>query len=98
MSVNSPAQPPSIFGGLNHIIAFYRSPLAYMLDLGNTYGAVSNLKIGKQDIYLINDPDLIGQVLVEQPHIFPKWSLHDKVLARFLGYETSAVEFNSNFY
>src|SRR5258708_34835878 len=98
MHIKSPPQPPNIAWGLNNIAAFYRSPLNFLLQLGNKYNGVCAIKIGKQAINLVSHPDLVSQVLVDQQDKFPKWRLHDELLAQYLDYDAGVSAFDSAFY
>ena len=51
---------------------FRRDPARFLLDSARQYGDIVYFKIGKQDIVLINRPDLIQDVLVNHPGRFMK--------------------------
>jgi cytochrome P450 len=49
---------------LGLFINFLRDPLSILDNISQRYGDISHLKFGKQNIYLINHPDYIKDVLV----------------------------------
>lgn len=49
---------------LGLFINFLRDPLSVLDNISETYGDISHFKFGKQNIYLINHPDYIKDVLV----------------------------------
>ena len=49
---------------LSSLIAYRRNPLVFMQNLADRYGDICHFKIGPQDAYFINHPDLIKEVLV----------------------------------
>jgi cytochrome P450 len=56
-----PSVKPSIFGG--HFWQFRRSPIEFFAKLA-TLGDITSFRMGKQQAYFINHPDLIRDVLV----------------------------------
>ncbi len=50
---------------------FRRDPIKFLTEAGS-YGDIVFLKLGNQDIYLLNHPDFIKEVLVNQPRSFHK--------------------------
>lgn len=57
------------FAGL---IAYRRGPLPYFQNLAKQYGDISYFKIGPQEAYFLNHPDLIKDVLVTNNQNFMK--------------------------
>ena len=49
---------------LGLFINFLRDPLSVLDNISRRYGDISHFKFGKQNIYLINNPDYIKDVLV----------------------------------
>ncbi|ADU32117.1 cytochrome P450 [Evansella cellulosilytica] len=53
--------------------AFQSSPLKFLTSLSEKYGTVSKFRLGPfQDVYLVNDPDLIKEILVSKQQSFIK--------------------------
>ena len=71
LSVNYPPGPSSRLP-LNLFLAFLRDPLTVLRNVSREYGDISHFKFGKQNIYLINDPDYIRDVLVTYNNNFIK--------------------------
>src|SRR5919199_3474829 len=71
LSVNYPPGPSSRLP-LNLFLAFLRDPLTVLRNVSREYGDISHFKFGKQNIYLINDPDYIRDVLVTHNNNFIK--------------------------
>lgn len=57
------------FAGL---LAYRRGPLPYFQNLAKQYGDISYFKIGPQEAYFLNHPDLIKEVLVTNNQNFMK--------------------------
>ena len=49
-----------------------RNPLDALTDLAREQGDIAHVKIGKREIFLLNHPEFIEQVLVKQSHNFVK--------------------------
>jgi len=71
------------FGG--HILQYHGNPLPFLLQNMNDYGGIAHFRVFKYHFYQINDPDLIGQVLVKKAKSFHKSALYKKVLGEYLG-------------
>src|SRR5262245_48713960 len=69
--------PRSLFG-------FRRDPLNFLMNLARRYGDVVYFTIGTQGIYLINNPEYIKDILVNNSRNFAK-SRGLEVAKRFLG-------------
>jgi cytochrome P450 len=52
--------------------AFRRDPLKFLSGLARDYGDVAYYKLGPSDVYFVNDPELIREVLVMQDRKFSK--------------------------
>ncbi len=51
---------------------FLQSPLKTLTMISQTYGDISHFKFGKQDVYFLNNPDYIEEVLVTSSKNFIK--------------------------
>src|SRR5919206_2070653 len=69
--VNYPPGPSSRLP-LSLFFNFLRDPLTVLHNLSKEYGDISHFKFGKQNIYLINHPDYIKDVLVTHNSNFIK--------------------------
>ena len=63
---------------------FLRDPLKTLINLSETYGDISHFKFGKQDVYFLNNPDYIEELLVTNYKNFIK-SRGLQVSKRLLG-------------
>ena len=63
---------------------FIRDPIKTLLDLSAKYGDISHFKFGRQDVYFINNPNYIEDVLVTNYKNFIK-SRGLQVSKRLLG-------------
>jgi cytochrome P450 len=63
-----PANPPL----LGHVTRFRKDPPRFLLGIAERYGDFSYFRLGRQNVYLANHPDLIREVLVNQQHKFIK--------------------------
>ncbi|MGB8506817.1 MAG: cytochrome P450 [Pyrinomonadaceae bacterium] len=57
---------------LGNIFAFRRDPLEFLTRLARDYGDITHFKIGPNDFYFLNHPDLIRDVLVTNHDKFHK--------------------------
>ncbi len=69
---------------VGHLTKFRRDPLKLLLDSAREYGDVVHLRFGPQDVYLLNHPDYIRDVLVTNSRNFVK-SRGLVVAKKFLG-------------
>src|SRR5918911_1061038 len=69
---------------MGHLIGFRRDPLNFLLDAAAEYGDLVHLKFGPQDIFFINHPDTVRDVLVTNNRNFTK-SRGLEMAKRFLG-------------
>src|ERR1700728_4799708 len=60
-------------------------PLAFYIGTAREYGDIAYFRLGPLRIYLLNHPELIRQVLVEQAPKFYKPSLVKRASRRILG-------------
>lgn len=51
---------------------FIRDPLKTFTDISKEYGDISHFKLGRQSVYLINNPDYIERILIYDHRIFKK--------------------------
>lgn len=63
---------------------FLRDPLKLLIDISHTYGDIAHFKFGRQNVYLLNHPDYIEDVLVTNYKNFIK-SRGLQVSKRLLG-------------
>lgn len=63
---------------------FLRDPLKMLIDISHTYGDIAHFKFGRQNVYLLNHPDYIEDVLVTNYKNFIK-SRGLQVSKRLLG-------------
>lgn len=68
-------------GGL---LAFRRDPLRFLGDLAREHGDVVCFRLGPQEVFLINDPEMIRAVLVTEDRRFSKGP-GIRVIGRLLG-------------
>jgi cytochrome P450 len=66
------------------LIAFRRDSLNYLLDAARRYGDIARIMLGPQEVFLVNNPDYIRDVLVTNHRNFLK-SRGLEVAKRFLG-------------
>lgn len=59
--------------------------LAFGMDVARRYGDIAHYMFGPLHVYYINHPDLIRQVLVEEPENFHKPKLMKRVFGPFAG-------------
>jgi cytochrome P450 len=57
---------------LTNLLAYRRGPLAYFQNLAQQYGDISFFRIGPQEAYFLNHPELIKDVLVTNHQNFMK--------------------------
>jgi cytochrome P450 len=72
--VTIPQRPPGPKPNLlaPHFLAFRRDPLSFLGRLAREYGDISYFKMGPQDVYFLNHPDYIKDVLVRRNENFIK--------------------------
>jgi cytochrome P450 len=63
------------------LYAMRRDPLAFFTQLAREQGDIARFKLGDhaQDVYLLNHPDYIRDVLVTQDRNFTKWFAVDRI-------------------
>ncbi len=64
---------------------YRENPLDFLQQISQTYGDIVQLRLGPFEGYLINHPDLIKQVLVDEPEKVHKPSLGKRMMKPFLG-------------
>jgi cytochrome P450 len=69
---------------MGHLMEFRRDPLGFLLNAAQVYGDLVYFKFGPQDIFFINHPDTIRDVLVTNTRNFTK-SRGLEMAKRFLG-------------
>ena len=55
-----------------HFLTFRRDPLTFMQEITREYGDIIYFKLGPQDVYFLNHPDYIREVLVSHHQSFIK--------------------------
>jgi cytochrome P450 len=60
-------------------------PLGFAVEVARRYGDIAHYMFGPLHIYYLNHPDLIRQVLVEEPENFHKPKLMKRVFGPFAG-------------
>lgn len=78
-----PTPDEGLFGG--HILQYHGNPLRFLLDNQQDFGRIAHFRVFKYHFVQVNDPELIGQVLVKQASKFQKSALYKKVLGEYLG-------------
>lgn len=66
-----PPGPSSIIPG-KIIRQFARDPISTLTEIADEYGDISHFKLGRQHVYLINNPDYIERVLIYDHSNFKK--------------------------
>src|SRR5215510_634596 len=92
-AANPPSSPGKPFVG--HLIEFRHDPPKLLSGLAQEHGDVVHFKLGPQDMYLLNHPDYIRDVLVTHNRNFVK-SRGLEMAKKFLGESllTSEGEFH----
>jgi cytochrome P450 len=72
--VTIPHLPPGpkgkLFGG--NLFSFQRDPLAFLESIARQYGDISFFKMGPQDVFFLNHPDYVKDVLITHNSNFKK--------------------------
>ncbi|HKD17439.1 MAG TPA: cytochrome P450, partial [Thermoanaerobaculia bacterium] len=63
--------PPRRFPG-SHVLAMRRDPLAFLTRTARDYGDVARFRMGPVELYLVNRPEWIRDVLVTNAAAFHK--------------------------
>ena len=66
-----PPGPKRVFPG-STFLRFRRNPLSFLERMAREFGDISYLKLGRENIFLLNHPDLIRDVLVTHHKNFTK--------------------------
>jgi cytochrome P450 len=69
---------------VGHLMEFRNDPINFLLRLAQEHGDIVHFKLGPQDIYLVNHPDYIKDILVTNNRNFMK-SRGLQMAKRFLG-------------
>lgn len=85
MSATLASRPPGPKGYMliGSLPAFQRQRLAFLLSLPR-YGNITYMRLGRESVYTLHHPDLIREVLVEQPRKFQKLRLTRRLFNRAL--------------
>src|SRR5437016_1306895 len=66
-----PPGPKQILPGTN-FLRFRKNPLAFLENLARQFGDIAYWRLGRENIFLVNHPDLIRDVLVTRSDNFIK--------------------------
>jgi len=66
-----PPGPKRIFPG-SIFLRFRKNPLSFLEQMAHEFGNVSYLRLGRENIFFVNHPDFIRDVLVTNDHNFTK--------------------------
>ena len=82
----APVQPPGPWNPpiLGNLSRFRREPLTFLKSIAHRYGDIVYFRLGPKDVYFLNHPDLIKDVLVTRNNNFIKSRVLQKA-RRFLG-------------
>ncbi len=71
---NAKKRPPGPrrFTPLKHLMALQHDPIRWFTQLTQQHGDFVHLRLGPTDLFLINHPDLVEEVLVKKPRYFSK--------------------------
>lgn len=64
---------------------FKFDPLAFALDISRKFGDIAHYRVGPLHIYQLNSPELIRQILVEEPQRFHKARFIKRAFGPFVG-------------
>jgi cytochrome P450 len=78
-----PTPDEGLFGG--HVFYYHGNPLPFLVRNMQQFGAISHFRLFKYHFFQVNDPELVGQVLVKQASKFHKSVIYKKVLSEYLG-------------
>jgi len=70
---------------LGSALPFISQPLSFLTGLASDYGDLVHFRLGPLHGYLVVNPDLIADVLVEHPDVFTKDKKTGEVARRFIG-------------
>jgi cytochrome P450 len=76
MAPNVPVAPGKV-PVLGHSISLLRDPIAF-LQAQRELGDIVQIQLGTQPVYLVNSPDLIRRVLIDEAHKFDRGRFFDK--------------------
>ncbi len=70
MTAAPPGPKPSLFGSL--VYRPGRDPLAFFTNLARTYGDIATVRMGGEQVFLVNDPQHIKDILITHNRNFTK--------------------------
>jgi cytochrome P450 len=85
MSTANPPGPSGGFLGLAPLAEFGRDHLGFVEKLAQTYGDIVYVPFGPFRVYLLNNPEYLRQVMVEDADKYQKWDRFKSTFAKFLG-------------
>jgi cytochrome P450 len=68
VSPRGPKNPPIV----GHLYAFRSNPLSFLIKAAREYGDLVYFKVAKQNMYLVNHPDYVREILVTNQNNFMK--------------------------
>src|SRR5689334_5012923 len=80
---NPPTPPGHFFWG--HIPHYTNDQIGYERHIAATYGDIVHMRFVNRHAYLLNNPEDVKQVMVDQADKFYKAPFYREVLSRFLG-------------
>ncbi len=86
MTSSTNTYPPGPADWRRSLIEIQRSPTEFLLDLQHTYGNFVHYRHGPAHCYLINDPDLIRQILVDDADQMMRPPATGRSIGKFLGH------------
>src|SRR5258708_378152 len=87
-----PPGPSNRFWGLANLFRIQGTKLLSFSELMASYGDTSYCQLGPYHLYFFNHPDLIHDLLVEQPDKFQKWSVQKRVVGKVVGNGTFNID------
>ena len=75
---------PKTLTPLRHLVGLQRDAIGWFTNLTREHGDLVRVNFGKTDLYLLNHPDLVEEVLVRKPRYFTKGRVMRK-MSRVIG-------------
>jgi len=86
LATSMTAYPPGPTNWRQSLIQIQYSPTEFLLDLQRTYGNFVHYRHGPAHCYLINDPELIRKVLVDDSPLMSRPPVSGRSIGKFLGH------------
>ena len=71
--------PPGPKDPVANLYAMRRDPIGFFTKLAREYGDICHFNLGEQNLYFVNSPDMIKEVLVGKDRNFTKWFAVDRL-------------------